>query len=64
MHYSLVEPDYAAIAKSIKGGDGDIYEIASLDNLSDLLNHLVGWDDFAVIRAEDAAAIWKAIALL
>jgi hypothetical protein len=63
-HYSLVEPDYVQIAKSIEECDGDIYEISSLEKLDELLAQLVGWDDYAVIRPEDAVNIWKALANL
>jgi hypothetical protein len=63
-HYSLVEPDYVQIGKSIEECDGDIYEISSLENLSELLAQLMGWDDFVVIRPEDAVEIWKSLAKL
>ena len=66
-HYSLyraweVEIDYEQIAKSIDECDGDIYEISSLEKLHELLDQLVGWDDFVVIRFEDAVNIRKALA--
>jgi hypothetical protein len=52
-------PQYAAIAQSISDGIGDIYEISSLDGLSELLQQLVGWNAFVVISKNDVIEIKK-----
>jgi hypothetical protein len=59
MHFNQEFSDYKKIAQNIIDGSGDIYEIASLDELSELLQQLVGWDDFITINESDVIEIKK-----
>lgn len=56
--------DYKHISNIIKEGLGDIFEISDLNEISELLEQMIGWDDFMEISEEDRNEILKELDLL
>lgn len=56
---NYIEGDYKEVANLITNNEGDIFGIASLDEIHELIEQLKGWDDFCVITNQEREEILK-----
>lgn len=56
---NYIEGDYKEVANLIAHNEGDIFGIASLDEIHELIEQLKGWDDFCVITNQEREEILK-----
>ena len=56
---NYIEGDHKEVANLITNNEGDIFGIASLDEIHELIEQLKGWDDFCVITNQEREEILK-----